>query len=516
MSKQNENGQSFMVKLATFIVDKRNLFFLITVILLIFSAFSRNWVEVENDLTFYLPDEAETKQALTIMEEQFTTYGTAEVMVENITYDEAEKLKDNISAIGGVQSVAFDQTSDHYNNASALFSITFDYDETEEECLTALEDVKQLLSDYDLYVSTDLGNAIADTIDREVSIIMVYVAVIVVVVLTITSQTYGEVPVLILTFVTAMVLNQGSNFLLEKISFVSNSVTRKCSSDEYPKGLDVVLTADIDAEGRAVSIPIFFGTFDGQNHRIYGLELKESASEYGFFSHIESGATVKNLVLEGEIVPNGTQSCIGGIAGVNSGRIENCSFSGVVIASGYVGGIAGKNETEGTVTGCTVTGAVRGTQYTGGIVGQNAGTVIRATNSSAVNTAIDDESGFADTEKIESTIYNILKNEKTTENAVTTDTGGIAGYSTGILQSCTNGGSIGYEHVGYNVGGIAGRQNGYMANCINRGSVFGRKDVGGVVGQMAPDITLRFSTDGIDELQGELNTLQAQFQNCGI
>lgn len=225
MSKQNENGQSFMVKLATFIVDKRNLFFLITVILLIFSAFSRNWVEVENDLTFYLPDEAETKQALTIMEEQFTTYGTAEVMVENITYDEAEKLKDNISAIGGVQSVAFDQTSDHYNNASALFSITFDYDETEEECLTALEDVKQLLSDYDLYVSTDLGNAIADTIDREVSIIMVYVAVIVVVVLTITSQTYGEVPVLILTFVTAMVLNQGSNSLLGKISFVSNSVT---------------------------------------------------------------------------------------------------------------------------------------------------------------------------------------------------------------------------------------------------------------------------------------------------
>lgn len=225
MSKQNENGQSFMVKLATFIVDKRNLFFLITVILLIFSAFSRNWVEVENDLTFYLPDEAETKQALTIMEEQFTTYGTAEVMVENITYDEAEKLKDNISAIGGVQSVAFDQTSDHYNNASALFSITFNYDETDEECLTALEDVKQLLSDYDLYVSTDLGNAIADTIDREVSIIMVYVAVIVVVVLTITSQTYGEVPVLILTFVTAMVLNQGSNFLLGKISFVSNSVT---------------------------------------------------------------------------------------------------------------------------------------------------------------------------------------------------------------------------------------------------------------------------------------------------
>lgn len=54
---------------------------------------------------------------------------------------------------------------------------------------------------------------------------MVYVAVIVVAVLLFTSQTYGEVPVLLLTFVTAMILNQGSNFVFGKISFVSNSVT---------------------------------------------------------------------------------------------------------------------------------------------------------------------------------------------------------------------------------------------------------------------------------------------------
>lgn len=71
--------KTFMVKLATFIVDKRNLFFLLTVIGLIFSVFSRNWVKVENDLTYYLPEDAETKLALNLMEEQFTTYGTAEV-----------------------------------------------------------------------------------------------------------------------------------------------------------------------------------------------------------------------------------------------------------------------------------------------------------------------------------------------------------------------------------------------------------------------------------------------------
>ena len=218
-----ENG--FMVKLATFIVDKRNLFFLITVILLVFSAFSRNWVQVENDLTFYLPENAETKQALNIMEEQFTTYGTAEVMVANITYDDAEALRDQLADIKGVQSAAFDQTEEHYARSSALFTVTFDYDETDDQCLEALDAVKEALADYDLYVSTDLGNTLQETIASEVNVIMVYVAVIVVTVLLITCRTFGEVPVLLLTFVTAMILNQGSNFLLGKISFVSNSVT---------------------------------------------------------------------------------------------------------------------------------------------------------------------------------------------------------------------------------------------------------------------------------------------------
>ena len=225
MEHSTETKPSFMVKLATVIVDRRNLFFLLTIIGLIFSAFSRNWVEVENDLTYFLPDDAETKVALNVMEDQFTTYGTAEVMVANITYQDAETLADSLSEIKGVQTVDFDETTDHYNNASALFSVTFDADENDDQCLESLDLVKDALSDYDLYVSTDLGNTLQETIDQEVSVIMIYVAIIVVLVLTLTSKTFGEVPVLLLTFVTAMVLNQGSNFLLGKISFVSNSVT---------------------------------------------------------------------------------------------------------------------------------------------------------------------------------------------------------------------------------------------------------------------------------------------------
>lgn len=223
--EQVKKEYGFMLKLATFIVDKRNLFFLITIIALIFSAFSRNWVEVENSLSFYLPEESETKQALDVMADQFTTYGTAQVMVANITYNEASDLNERIAQVKGVQSIAFDQTTEHYAHSSALFTVTFDYDETDDQCLASLDAVKELLSDCDIYVSTELGDTLAETIDAEVNVIMVYVAVIVVAVLILTSRTYGEVPVLLLTFITAMILNQGTNFLLGKISFVSNSVT---------------------------------------------------------------------------------------------------------------------------------------------------------------------------------------------------------------------------------------------------------------------------------------------------
>ena len=225
MANNEPQNESFMMKLATFIVDKRNLFFLLVVISVIFTMFSRNWVEVENDMAFYLPPESETRQGLDVMEDQFTTFGTARVMVANITLDTARALETRLSKLEGVQSIAFDDTSDHYAQASALYDITFDYDEKNEACLEALETVKASLSGYDIYISTSLGNAKGDIISAEVNVIMVYVAVIILVVLLLTSQTYAEVPVLLLTFVTGMIMNMGSNFLLGKISFVSNSVT---------------------------------------------------------------------------------------------------------------------------------------------------------------------------------------------------------------------------------------------------------------------------------------------------
>lgn len=225
MTEKNQPQESFMIRLSTFIVDKRNLVFLLIGIMLIFSAVSRNWVQVENDLTAYLPANSATRQGLDVMEEQFTTFGSADLMIANVDFEQAQRIADEIETTPGVQSVAFDETTDHYNHVSALYSITFDYPEDDERCLEAMNAVTTRYAAYDTYLKTSLGNQEAEIIQAEVNVIMVLVAIIVVAVLILTSQTYAEVPVLLLTFVTAMILNLGSNFLLGKISFVSNSVT---------------------------------------------------------------------------------------------------------------------------------------------------------------------------------------------------------------------------------------------------------------------------------------------------
>ena len=217
--------ENMMMKLSRFIVEKRYLIFLALGISLIFSAFSVNWIQVESDLTKYLPENASSTVALQLMEDEFVTYGSADIMFANVTYDEAEQIYEEIKEIEGVQSVTFDNTTVHYNDASALYSIMFGYSDKDERCLVALDTIKEKYQNHDIYVSTLLGNAVQETLERETSIIMVITAIIVLVVITLTSESYGEVPVLLLTFISAMVLNMGTTFLMGKISFISNSVT---------------------------------------------------------------------------------------------------------------------------------------------------------------------------------------------------------------------------------------------------------------------------------------------------
>ena len=234
---------SFFEKLATFIVDKRNLIFFLYACALIFCLFSRSWVRVCNDITEYLPDTTETRQGLTLMEEEFTTFATARVMVSHVTYEMAEDLAEQMEQIEGVSSAVFgssdvgadteedsepetpEDIAEYFKGADALISVTFEGEEEDEVSLAALSAIRELLEPYDYYIDSAVGNSQAASLANEMGIILAVAAVIIVLVLLLTSRSYAEIPVLLLTFVAAAVLNLGTNFIFGEISFVSNSVT---------------------------------------------------------------------------------------------------------------------------------------------------------------------------------------------------------------------------------------------------------------------------------------------------
>ncbi len=221
---QEKRTESPMTKIARFIVDKRKAFYLIFIAAFLFCAASINKVQINNDITSYLPAQTETRRGLTIMEEEFITLGSANVMVSNVTYQTALELSEKLEGISGVSEVVFDDTQEHYKQSSALFTISFDAEETDPATIEAMNQVLAALDGYDVYASTQIGRDESVTLQQEMTVILLIAAVVIVVVLLFTSKSYMEVPVYLIVFVVAAVLNMGTNFLFGTISFITNSI----------------------------------------------------------------------------------------------------------------------------------------------------------------------------------------------------------------------------------------------------------------------------------------------------
>ncbi len=256
---------------------------------------------------------------------------------------------------------------------------------------------------------------------------------------------------------------------------------KNCANNTYSQGLTVILEQDIDLSGYgSVSVPVFCGTFNGNHHTISGYNSRGKGSDRGLFRYIEPGATVYSLTVSGSVEPEGTKSGLGLLAGRNEGTIRSCAVKGSVTGDESIGGIVGVNEASGVVMDCLNQAVVTGSTNAGGIAGRSEGRIEGCINEGAVNTDGDQSP---------------------------TNTGGITGKSTGVIASCTNKAEIGYQHVGYNTGGIVGIQDGSVISCVNHGKVYGRKDVGGIVGQFEPYIDMTYGTKPIDDLDHALDSL---------
>ena len=280
-------------------------------------------------------------------------------------------------------------------------------------------------------------------------------------------------------------------------------MAENCSLDSWSAGKTFILQKNIQlVKDDFLPIPTFGGVFDGNGNTISGINITDSVSPAGLFGVLQKDSVVKDLKVKGRIAVSGEADSIGGIAGICYGSILNSSFEGFITGESNVGGIVGVNEIQGEIRNCKFNGTVTGDHSVAGISGWNKGILFGCMNAGEINIS-SEEVEYEIPELSLSAFMNLNNTENT---AAHTDVGGVAGFSEGKIYYCINEGIIGYPHVGYNIGGIVGRtKQSYIQNCSNIGTVRGRKDVGGITGQIEPLMEIEYVTDKFQILDRELD-----------
>ena len=229
-----EENKNIMYKISAFIVDRRKAFLVFFGIAIIYCLVRISDVGVENDVTKYLPENTETRQGVDIMDSEFETHGSAKVLLANITYDQAYIVAKGLEDIEGIDTVKFydeddddykdSALEDYYKDSAALITLSFDEEEKSDLSQQAIKEVRDYVKDYDSHVFTTVDLDESKDLKSDVSVILMLAVVVIIAVLIFTSSTYAEVPIFMLTFLTAAILNKGTNYIFGTVSFISNSV----------------------------------------------------------------------------------------------------------------------------------------------------------------------------------------------------------------------------------------------------------------------------------------------------
>ena len=222
--KPAKKSGGVMKTVSTIIVSSRYIIFVLFIAAAVYCALSINKVKINEDITAFLPDSTETRRGLTIMDEEFVTYASADIMVSNITYETAEKLAKHIEEFDKVSSVTLDNTTTHYKNSSALLSVSFNDVQTDQGVIDTMNDIREYLKDYDTYIYSDIGMSYSQQLANEMGFVILLTAIVIVAVLLFTSRSYFEVVIFGIVFAFAALLNMGTNFWLGEISSITNSI----------------------------------------------------------------------------------------------------------------------------------------------------------------------------------------------------------------------------------------------------------------------------------------------------
>jgi predicted RND superfamily exporter protein len=215
-----------MYQLAKFIVEKRKLFFIVFLGLSIASIFAMLRVNINYDLTKYLPDESQTKIALDVMEEEFGLNGVANIIIDDISVEEAMQLRDEFSKIEGVLNAAFENNEEYYKDGTAMIKVSLVEGDYAKSTETAIYAIKDLIEVYDVELSGSSVTNIEqqEDVNREMAIILAIAVPIIILILILNANSYAEILVFGIVIGASVLLNKGTNIFLGEISYVTNSI----------------------------------------------------------------------------------------------------------------------------------------------------------------------------------------------------------------------------------------------------------------------------------------------------
>ena len=215
---------NILKKISRQIVDKRVIIMIAFLAACIYCALSISRVHVNNDITSFLPPDTDTRRGLTIMENEFTTYASANVMLANTTYERASAAAEKIETLEHVTGVTFDNSPAHFVDSAALLTISFDGTSDDENVISAMNEIRSLTAGFDTYTSSDIGADLLGEIAQQMVGVVALAAVVIMAVLLFTSRSYFEVVIFLIVFSVAALLNMGTNFWLGEISSITNSI----------------------------------------------------------------------------------------------------------------------------------------------------------------------------------------------------------------------------------------------------------------------------------------------------
>lgn len=200
-------------------VDKRKWLYVLAAVLLVFCVFSAGWTGVGNSLVSYLPDSANARQGVDLMEVEFADLADAHVLLENVSKVQAENIAAELEQIHGVYSVQLDGFNDR-----GLAELVVAFDQS-DNCRDALDAVKDAVSLYDGGVYSSLDAGWDSSVDWSMVILMVSAGVLLALAALLVSRSYADILVMFISIGAAVLINYGTNFVFGDISSITNLST---------------------------------------------------------------------------------------------------------------------------------------------------------------------------------------------------------------------------------------------------------------------------------------------------